>query len=256
MNHPLDGVRERIVRAEVHLATITAEIESHKNKCIILATKRSNRNFLFDLYANFPDPSLGLSCVVSDCLHNLRTALNYLVHELAFTDGQPPIHSLFPICNTRIAYDRQVEERDRLHNVPEEARAIIESLQPYRAKSGRRLSHPLYVLNQLMNAEKHRMLALTMACGSHPTFVINDPNGRTDMEAASITKVFYDGARIGGQTLTGIHNDKVAIQIRRGLYVAVKDLPEVDAVNIALGNVIGFIKDTVVRDSSPFLIDI
>lgn len=59
-------------------------------------------------------------------------------------------------------------------------------------------------------------------------------------------------ARIGGQTLTGIHNDKVAIQIRRGLYVAVRDLPEVDAVNIALGNVIGFIKDTVVPRFEPF----
>jgi len=252
MAHPLDGVREKIIRAEVHLATITAESESHKNKCVIIAKKHPNRNSLFDLYANFPDPSLGLSCLVSDCLHNLRTALNYVVYALALKDGRPPIHSMFPICNTSIAYHRQVEDRDRLNNVPKKARAIIEGLQPYRPKGGSRFSHPLYVLNKLMNAEKHQMLALAVACGPRPTLILNEPNKRTDFELTSITEAFYDGARIEGQLLPGIHNDKVFMQIQRGLYLAFKDLPEVDALDIALSKITEFIKDTVVPRFEPF----
>ena len=156
MIHPLDGVREKIIRAEAHLATLRAEVQSHKEKCTVLARKYSNEDSLFDLYANFPNPDLSLSCVISDCIQNLRTALDYLVYELASRNGEPAIHSLFPICNTSNTYHRQVEDRDRLHNVPDEARVIIESLQPYNARGGKRFSHPLYILNKLTSNQKYQ----------------------------------------------------------------------------------------------------
>jgi hypothetical protein len=195
MNHPLDGVREKIIRAETHLATVRAEVQSHKNKCTVLAKKQRKADSLFDLYANFPTPDLSLSCVISDCINNLRTALDHLVHELASRNGEPAIHSLFPICNTSNTYYRQVEDRDRLHNVPDKARAMIESLQPYNAKGGKRFSHPLYILNKLTSAEKYQVLALTVVCRADPVFILNEANGRTEVEGTSITEAFQHGAR-------------------------------------------------------------
>lgn len=253
MNHPLDGVREKIIRAETHLATIRAEVQSHKNRCTVLAKKHPNADSLFDLYADFPNPDLSLSCVISDCTHNLRTALDYLVYELASRDGEPAIHSLFPICNTSNTYHRQVEERDRLHNVRDKARAIIESLQPYNARGGKRFSHPLYILNKLTSAEKHQMLALTVMCRAHPIFVLNETNSRKEIAGTFIPEAFQDGAHFSEQTLKGIQSDKVVMQIKRGIYLPFKDMPWTDsAVDTVLGKIVWFVKDQVVPRFEPF----
>jgi len=253
MNHPLDGVREKIIRAETHLAAIRAEVQSHKNKCTVLAKKHRNADSLFDLYAKFPSPDLSLSCVISDCINNLRTALDYLVYELASRSGEPAIHSLFPICNTSNTYHRQVEDRDRLHNVPDKARSIIESLQPYNARGGKRFSHPLYILNKLTSAEKYQMLALTVMCRPRPIFILDEPKGRTEIEGTTITEAFQDGARLSEQRFTGFQSDEVVMQIRRGIYLPFKDLPWADsAADTVLGTVVWFIKDQVVPRFEPF----
>jgi hypothetical protein len=253
MIHPLDGVREKVIRAEAHLATLRTEVQSHKNKCTVLANKHSDEESLFDLYANFPDPAFSLSCVISDCIHNLRTALDYLVYELASRNGEPAIHSLFPICNTSNTYHRQVAERDRLHNVPDKAQAIIESFQPYNARAGKRFSHPLYILNKLTSAERYQMLALTVMCRAHPIFILNESNGQKVIQGTSITKAFQDGARILEQRLTGIQSDEVVMHIQRGIYLPFKDLPWADsAVDTVLSKVVWFVKDQVVPRFEPF----
>jgi hypothetical protein len=252
MKHPLDGVREKIGRAELHLKTVTAEMELHKHKCTILAKKRANKDSLFDFYANFPDPSLSLSCVIGDCLHNLRTALDYIVYELAFRDGNPPIHNMFPICNTSIEYKRQVDERDRLRNVPQKARAIIESLQPYTAKGGRH-SHPLYILHKLIKADKYRMLALTVICGPHPTLVVHGPTGQSNIKGISITRAFCHGTRIPDQPIEEIQARELMIGIQNGLYLAFKDLPGINSsADLVLSNIAKFIKESIVPRFEPF----
>ena len=247
MNHQLDGVREKIVRAEAHLATVKADIASHKNKCTVLAKRQPNGDSIFELYINFPDPPLSLSCAISDCIQNVRTALDYLVCELALPGGEPPIHNLFPMCNTIEVYKRQVEQRDRLQNVPDKARAIIESLQPYNAKGGKRFSHPLYILNKLITADKYRLPALTVICRPQPTFIHDESNGPIRIEGTSITEPFQDGARLTDQRLTEIQADEVTMHIERGIYLPFRDLPWTDsAADTVLGKVVWFVKDHVV----------
>lgn len=253
MNHPLDGVREKIVRAEAHLATVRAAIVSHKNNCTVLAKRRSNGDTIFDLYVSFPEPPLSLSCAISDCIQNLRTALDYLVCELALPGGEPPIHNLFPICNAPQVYKRQVDQRDRLHNVPDKARGIIESLQPYNAKGGKRFSHPLYILNKLITADKYRLPALTATCRPQPTFIHNEPNGPNRIEGTSITEPFGDGARLRGHRLTEIQADELIMHIERGIYLPFKDLPWTDsAADTVLRKVVWFVKDQVVPKFESF----
>jgi len=95
------------------------------------------------------------------------------------------------------AHHRQVEDRDRLHNVPDEAWVIIESLQPYNARGGKRFSHPLYILNKLTSAEKYQILVLTVTCRAHPVFVLNETNSRKQIEGASITEAFFNQSTKG-----------------------------------------------------------
>ena len=253
MNHPLDGLREKIARAEAHLETIRAETASHKNKCTVLAKKRRNGTPIFDLYISFPDPPLSLSCAISDCIQNLRTALDYLVCELALPAGEPPIHNLFPICNTTQVYKRQVEQRDRLHNVPNKARTIVESLQPYNATGSKRFSHPLYILNKLITADKYRLPALTVTCRPQPIFIYNGPNGPNRIEGTSITEPFQDGARLKDQRLKEIQADEVMLHIERGIYLPFAGLPWTDsAADAVLGKVVSFVTDQVVPRFESF----
>ena len=253
MGHPLDGVREKITRAEAHLATVTAEIKSHKNKCTVIARKQADRDAVFDLYASFPDPSSTLSCFISDCLNNVRTALDYIVHELATKHGEAVIHNMFPISNTSDGFKRQVEERDRLHHVPGKARAIIESLQPYNGVRVNRFWHPLYVLNRLTNTDKTHLLPLTVACAPRPTFVLNDSHGPMRIDGLSITKAFQNGARIVDQRITEIQADEVSLSIEEGLYVAFKDVPWAEfPAETVLSNIVQFIKSDVVPKFDPF----
>ena len=253
MSHQLDGVRERITRAEAHLATVTAAIQAHKDKCAVLARRQSEPDPIFDLYASFPEPSLSLSCVISDCLSNLRTALDYIVHELASKYGEVVIHNMFPIANTSHAFNRQVEERDRLHDVPEMARTIIESLQPYQGMRVKRFWHPLYVLNRLTNTDKSRLLSLTVACAPRPIFLLNGSQSPTRIDGLSIAKEFHDGARITNQRIPEIVADEVTLRIEQGIYVAFKDVPWGEfPVETVLTNVVEFIKDDVVPKFEPF----
>lgn len=253
MGNPLDSVREKITRAEAHLESIIAEIEWHKNQCTVLARKQPEGDSLFELYASFPEPSLRLSCIISDCLNNLRTALDYIVHELASKYGELVIHNMFPIANTSDAYDRQVEQRDRLHDVPQKARAIIEKLQPYNGARVKRFWHPLYVLNRLTNVDKIHLLTLIVVCGPRPTFVLDDSHGGMRIDGLSITKPFQNGARIADQRITEIQADEVSLRIEQGLYVAFKDVPWGDlSVETVLSNVVEFIKNEVVPKFDPF----
>lgn len=200
------------------------------------------------------DPPLSLSCAISDCVQNLRTALDYLVSELALPGGEPPIHNLFPICNSPQVYKRQVEQRDRLQNVPDKARAIIESLQPYNAKGGKRFSHPMYILNRLITADKYRLPALIVICRPQPTFIHdNEPNGPNRIEGTFIAEPFQDGARFTDQRLTEIQRDEVTMRIERGIYLPFRDLPWTDsAADTVLGKVLWFMKGQVVPRFESF----
>lgn len=83
MNHPLDGIRCKIIRAEVHLATVGTEVARHLELCEITGEKNCDDStesmVVVDYYARFPDPTLLLSVIAGDCLHNLRSALDHLV---------------------------------------------------------------------------------------------------------------------------------------------------------------------------------
>ena len=251
MSNSLDVVKAKVARAEAHLATLRKEVQAHKSVCTVIAKKHANEESVFDLYANFPDPDLKLSRITGDCIENLRAALNCLVDELTSRNGEPVTHTVFPICNTNLIY-RQKVERNRLRNVPSEAQVIIESLQPYNAKGGRRFSHPLYILNKMINAHKHQLIALTVKCRAQPVFVLEGKD-REEVDGKSITETLQDGARLANQNLAGIQSTEAVMRIHRGLYLPFKDLPWRDSsVETVLTTLVWYVKNQVLPRFDPF----
>jgi hypothetical protein len=116
----------------------------------------------------FP-PSLGYATIIGDIVHNLRSALDHLVFELAFLGlrGKSfPKKVAYPASRTTANWASKHVQGTLLADVMEKHRAMIYRTQPcYRKQDtasaraiARRKRHPLTDLDNLWNHDKHRMI--------------------------------------------------------------------------------------------------
>lgn len=104
-------------------------------------------------------PSHGVSLIIGDCLYNLRSALDHLTFALAPKPGASRnlTQVQFPIYDSVESFDEKSERR--IGHLPDEIRAVFRRFQP--DTGGHRLhTHPLWLLNELGNEDKHRYLVL------------------------------------------------------------------------------------------------
>jgi hypothetical protein len=110
-------------------------------------------------------PPQDIPLVAGDCLFNLRCVLDHLAYSLAITHTGEPLppemakSSQFPIFNDPIRYRQQ--RKTYIGGIHPDAQAIIDGLQPHVAGKDS-MSHPLSVLAELNNIDKHRSLHLTL----------------------------------------------------------------------------------------------
>lgn len=104
--------------------------------------------------ATMPD-SIGI--LSGEFAFQLRSSLDNLIWQLALLNGRRPDRSIsFPILSKP---DPKIFQK-RTAGISREARKIIESLQPYHRGAAYK-SHPLWMLNQLCNLDKHREIAVS-----------------------------------------------------------------------------------------------
>ncbi len=105
---------------------------------------------------------LNWGLIVGDIAHNLRSALDHLIYQLALLNGQPTSCSkktAFPICIDEQSFARG-RWKAELYIHPA-AFAFVEELQPYKAANlaGKRAeSSYLWTVSELDIIDKHRML--------------------------------------------------------------------------------------------------
>jgi hypothetical protein len=132
---PLDGSFEREWRAGEHLADLEVEISR--------VFERQANAVTFGLDPNPPHRVINLrlpletffgmriGILVGEVCYNLRSALDYLIFELAKLDsGVEQRGTQFPIMDAKEAFDRR-GTRDFLKGVNASHIAAIERLQPY-----------------------------------------------------------------------------------------------------------------------------
>lgn len=109
-------------------------------------------------------PPERLSLILGDAIQNLRAALDYLVADLArHASGghlMPRVESAlqYPVATSRPLF-KDALRRGRLGCVPARAQARIQHFQPNR-RGHDAASHPLWMLQELSNIDKHRRLPL------------------------------------------------------------------------------------------------
>lgn len=109
--------------------------------------------YVFRVHSNLQPPvppPPRTSALVGDILNNLRSALDYVVWQLA---ESPSLKNQFPIFSTPKGFEGKCKRY--LHSVPAEHWAAFEAYQPY---PGRDANAELGRLATLNDADKHRLL--------------------------------------------------------------------------------------------------
>jgi hypothetical protein len=161
--HPLDGPRRKLDRAAEHIKTLNYAVSRwfDSNPLRVVAQHfdmdQTNYIYLFE----FPAVPILFGIVAGDIFHNLRSALDHLVWQLALKNTSTPSPiTAFPICIKNNG-DTSRHMNRLLKDVSDDARQVIESLQPYNTTYLRKPEHHgLWMLDQLSNFDKHRIITL------------------------------------------------------------------------------------------------
>lgn len=156
----LAPVRLKIGRAEEHLDTLDAEIGVYLANEPYAAVREYDPQHgerLAGIRVTQPPPA-HLALVIGDYLHNLRSALDHLAWQLVIASGNTPTpRTEFPIYKDASVYQQRVGRVVIQPGVTAPIGADVESLQPYH-RGDDALNHPLWVLHDLSNIDKHRTL--------------------------------------------------------------------------------------------------
>jgi hypothetical protein len=110
-------------------------------------------------------PPLAWSVRLGEVIHDLRSSLDYLISDLVTFEGAAPSRqNQFPVF-TRETGHRSFEDRGRvmLRGIPSAKVPFFESIQPFPRLNPEGRLHPLLALTKLSNADKHRLINLTVA---------------------------------------------------------------------------------------------
>jgi len=110
-------------------------------------------------------PPVELALVFGDALHNLRASLDYMARGLVIANGGDPIDrggarsTAFPIRKVRPEQPISI-----FPGISPAARDQLEAVQPFSSDDPAR--HPLAILDELENRDKHRLLNVGRLSGS------------------------------------------------------------------------------------------
>jgi len=149
----LEGASLRVERAIRHFDEFSSMLrsfrEANKHKVIIQTHEDAPDNFMVQFDKSLVVP-LALSLPVGDSIYNLRSALDYVVYELAILDsGKGQEHTQFPIVDCENNFD---EQKHHLRGLHEHHIRAIEALQPYKGIEWTK------TLRGISNPDKHRHL--------------------------------------------------------------------------------------------------
>src|SRR5579863_2363916 len=134
MSHQLNGALLRIGRAQLHLNELyRLEFNfRHSNKDLVsLQQDPHSEKIIRVIFDPLLEVPLNFSLPVSDCIHNLRSALDYLIYELANLDfGSYVRGTQFPIEDDPEWFHKR-RRNTYLRGLSDDHVRAIEALQPY-----------------------------------------------------------------------------------------------------------------------------
>lgn len=176
--HPLDGAYERVKRADVHLTDLDSQVRI-LSKVISdgIVVNSQPRPFYEpgDVIGMFkidlPQVPHIIKILVGETIYNLRSALDYLVYELARLDSssiQDKTQFSIEDCED-VFWGRH---RSNLKGLSDKHIAAIERLQPYKGCDWTKL------IRDLSNPDKHRELTISKTSTQYTIHFLN-PSAKT-----------------------------------------------------------------------------
>jgi hypothetical protein len=156
---PLEGVRLKLFRAYDHFRDIDVAVgEMYAKQSKAAGHKVENQNELVVTWPDEPPLDPRFAIILGDCVHNLRSALDHLVAQLAILNNAPSAaieKTAFPVCLSAADFKNSTVRKVAPY-ISRNALAEIEKLQPYSTGDG--VQDILWVLSQLDIIDKHRLL--------------------------------------------------------------------------------------------------
>lgn len=210
-NHPLDGPRLKVRRALSEVEDLKEKQQAFRNEADYQIV-RAEFNPMTDKYTYRVragiSPPLEWGVWIGEVAHNLGSALDGLVYQLALLNTNTPANTQFPVFLVGRTKRRRARgggkirhfEADgwrMIRDLRPEHQALIEQLQPYKRDGGGR-RNPLYLLHEINNADKHRLIQVVgVKSGAYTWSGSGDTaNGLLDLLDNSPFAVLKDGARI------------------------------------------------------------
>lgn len=172
---------------------------------------------IFRLRYNDPIPT-DIGLMIGDCLHNFRAALDHVIFALSRPRIENPKESGFPICVARDQFDGPAGKRrgpsgvSKIKHCPPSARPVILRHQPYRRMDGTETGHPLWLLNELENIDKHRLFHIVAANLKDATAKITTMSGETILRIALKGGIREDGTELGRVDRAGMPGGYVHLE--------------------------------------------
>ncbi|MGD0355468.1 MAG: hypothetical protein ABSB31_08510 [Dehalococcoidia bacterium] len=180
--HALDGPRLKVARAKAEidrLGTMEDAFTQNTRYHIVRAEfNPKSGKYVWRVSVDGLPPSLEWGIYIGEIAHNLRSALNQLVYQLALLE-RPNIPKTvarnlqWPIARCRKEFKNR-KGKQMLELLRSKHKAIIERLQPYKRRGSvdfvslnraeyRGCNSPLFWLNEINNADKHRLIQVVGA---------------------------------------------------------------------------------------------
>jgi hypothetical protein len=160
---PIDWPRARLNRAAEHIQEFDVAVRQwYDSKPLRIIYEQFNADQTAYIYRfKFAPIPARIGIIAGDALHNLRASLDYLTWQLALkTTEHPSRKTAFPIC-LRNDDESQRHIKSLLKNVPDEARKIIKSFQPYHTGDDLEPQrHVLWLLHNLSIIDKHQFITV------------------------------------------------------------------------------------------------
>jgi hypothetical protein len=157
LNLDLSGSVAKVARANEHLETLRVELEEinrKRNPYALRLQGNSEGGYSLILCGNeFLEPRLGI--ILGDAVHNLRSALDYIIVALIAKSGAP--------LTTQHEFPIFADQGDYIAKAPRKLDGItfgrdeIASVQPFNQETPRH--DPLFVVHHFSNADKHRVIS-------------------------------------------------------------------------------------------------
>ncbi len=194
---PLIESRHKLGRAQEHLKRLDEEIATFlesKPYLLLREYDAKQSRYLFRIRHQRPLPAAHWALMIGDCVHNARTALDYIAWRLAGADLADR-NTMWPIFETAVGF--RARGLDRLWKLHHEAVAEIAMLQPYNRPNPQ--TDFFWVLQNLDARDKHKLLTLSymfndsgmieteLPPGMKPTHGAFSSDGRADHDAIIAT---------------------------------------------------------------------